>query len=265
MSIDRNAFSRSFISLPSTWLCGYCRKATLVEEKDPKVTHEWEASVRAHGHPAFEPDWVDEAFAAFFSCPDCNTGTVVSGKASWEQDYDPYREFEVQLVRFFKPMAFTVAPATIAVPIDLPESIDEKLRATFPHIWSDPEACGGSIRRCVEAILDDQKIKKRILSSSGKYKSITTHHRIEQHLPAKLDEAKPHLMALKWIGNNATHNSKRIHSREELLDAFEHLEEALISIYGTNKKKVLAKRAKDISARKGRPTKSNNRRRRRPT
>lgn len=248
MRTNRASFAKSFQSLPA-WVCGYCRAATLVAEANGNFQLEWTSSQAARGHDAWEPDWIDQGFAAFLDCPECSSGTIVSGKIEIDI-YGSHNGTEVDY--YYKPLAFTIAPATLSTSATLPDAIEEKLQPIFRHIWNDPEACGGAIRRCVEAILDERKVPK-VKRANGTQSTIKTHHRIEHHLPPKMSDAKVHLMALKWIGNNGAHNSKSAHTREELLDACEHLEEALTSIYGDQRKRTLERRAKNISNRRGKP------------
>lgn len=223
--------------------------ATLREETEGHFQREWANSKAARDHNAWEPEWIEIAFAVMLQCPDCHTGTVVSGKVETDCYAGPNGNEAEQR---FVPQAFTIAPAALIPPSNLPETVEDMLQPIFRHIWNDPEACGGAIRRCVESILDERKVPK-IKRANGTQSTIKTHHRIEHHLPPKMSDAKVHLMALKWIGNNGAHNSKTAHTREELLDACEHLEEALTSIYGDERKKTLERRAKKISDRKGKP------------
>jgi len=254
---NKSAFAKSFSYLPP-WVCGYCRKATLVQEPDGITEIEWESSRVARGSDEWEPDWIERSFVAFLSCPECHSGTIVSGKV----EHDFHHHFSPEVTDYYIPQSFTIAPSAISTTVKLPDEVDDKLQPIFRHLWNDPEACGGAVRRCAEAILDQQKVRKTTIVD-GKRKSIPTHHRIEHHMPAKLSEAKPHLMALKWIGNNSAHNSKKHHTREELLEACEQLDEALSLIYGINEKKNLQKEAERISARKGKPKPTPKRRSRR--
>ena len=145
---------------------------------------------------------------------------------------------------------------------EIPDKVEARLQEAFSHYWTDPNACGNAMRRCVETVLDEKKVKKQVINRHGKRASITTHDRIEHHLKPNMIGAKEYLMALKWGGNSGSHGSKTSHTKEELLVMFELLEEALISIYSENQRKVLAKKAATISSRKGRPAKTKRRRRR---
>ena len=165
-------------SIPS-WTCGFCRQATLLETLD-RIEHQPPNSVEARGHPDWEPEWIREYFAIFYDCPQCFTGSVASGQVSPTQDFDPatggstwYSCYDFQ--------SFTVAPAIVRVEAETPKDVAARLQEAFSHYWTDPDACGNALRRCVETVLDDKKVKKQVINVNGKRTSIATHDRIEHH------------------------------------------------------------------------------------
>jgi len=248
MRVNRAHFERFLPYLPA-WICGDCMSATLREEPDGHFQREWANSKAARDHNAWDHEWIEIAFAVMLQCPDCHTGTVVTGKVETSLYAGPSGN---EAERLFVPQAFTIAPATLIPPSNLPESVKDMLQPIFRHLWSDPAACGGAIRRCIEAILNDLGVRK-ITRKNGKQTTLTTHSRIEHHLSAKAGAAKDHLMAIKWVGNFSAHKSSSIHSRPELLDACEQLQHALNLIYGIDQNTRLARQAAKMTARKGRP------------
>ena len=248
------------ISIPS-WTCGRCRQGTLFETRE-RVQHEPQQSLDAKAHSDWEPEWIREYFAIFYDCPHCYTGSVASGQVSPTQEYDPVNG-GIEWYTCYDFQSFTVAPAIVRVEAEIPDEVEARLQEAFSHYWTDPNACGNALRRCVETVLNEKKVKKQVTDRHGKRASITTHDRIEHHLKPNMAGAKDYLMALKWGGNSGSHGNKKSHTKEELLDMFELLEEALVLIYGENQRKVLAKKAATISSRKGRPAIKKTRRRRR--
>jgi len=255
---SKQELTRHVTSIPS-WTCGLCRKATLVETRD-RVEHESPNSIEAKGHPDWEPEWIREYFAIFYECPNCFNGSVASGQVSLTQDHDPIEGWHWCSSYDFQ--AFTVAPAIVRVEAEISYEVSVRLQEAFSHYWTDPNACGNAMRRCVETVLDQKKVKKLVTNKHGKRVSLTTHDRIEHHLKPAMVGAKDYLMALKWGGNSGSHGSKDSHTKDELLIMFELLEGALVAIYGENQRKALAKKAATITNRKGRPAKSKTRRRR---
>jgi len=240
------------ISIPN-WTCGYCRQGTLFETRE-SIEHQPQNSIDARAHPEWEPEWQRVYFAIFYDCPHCFTGSVASGQVRPTQDYDPDTGGS-KWFSCYDFQSFTVAPAIVRVEAEIPDEVNRMLLSAFNHYWTDPNACGNAMRRCVETVLDDKKVKKQTINKHGKRASITTHDRIEHHLKPAMFGAKDYLMALKWGGNSGSHKA-------ELLDMFELLEGALVAIYGENQRKVLAKKAATISSRKGRPQKPKRRKRR---
>ncbi len=257
MRTNRTHFERSLLYLPA-WVCGYCMSATLREETEGHFQREWANSKAARNDNMWGPEWIEIAFAVMLQCPDCHTGTVVSGKVETDCYASPNGNEAQQR---FVPQAFTIAPAALIPPSKLPETVENMLQPIFRHIWNDPAACGGAIRRCVETILNDLGVRK-ITRKDGKQTTLSTHSRIEHHLPVKAAAAKNHLMAIKWVGNFSAHKSTSMHSRPELLDACEQLQHALRLIYGIDQNTRLARQAAKMTARKGRPEPKPKRRRR---
>jgi hypothetical protein len=237
-------------SIPS-WTCGNCRQGTLIESQE-RVRHEPQNSIDAKKHEAWEPEWTREYFAIFYDCPQCCVGSVASGQVHPTQDYDPathgsrwYSCYDFQ--------SFTVAPAIVRVEAEIPDDVEARLQEAFGHYWTDSNACGNAMRRCVEIVLDEKKVKKKTVNKHNKRVDISTHDRIDHHLKPNMIGAKGYLMALKWGGNSGSHGSIKSHTKDELLDMFELLEGALVEIYGENQRKVLTKKAAMITSRKGRP------------
>ena len=246
-------------SIPS-WTCGYCRQGSLIKTRE-LVKHEPQNSIDFRKHQAWEPESIREYFAIFYDCPHCITGSVATGQIIQTQDYDPATGGS-RWVSCYAFQSFTVAPAIVRVEAEIPDKVEDRLQEAFSHYWTDPNACGNAMRRCVETVLDEKKVKKQGINRHGKRTSITTHDRIEHHLKPKMIGAKEYLMALKWGGNSGSHGSNNSHTKAELLDMCELLEGALVAIYGETQRKALAKKAATISRRKGRPGKTKRRKRR---
>lgn len=240
------------------WVCGVCRRATLVQSRETLV-HEPPLAVDERiNHPDWDHEWRREYFAAFYDCPDCQRGTIASGRILVKEDYDD--NLGSCLVSLHEIQAFTVAPAIIRVDAELPDDVEARLRETFTHYWTDPDACGNAIRRLVETVLNNKKVKRFVINTKRKRVELSPHSRIENHLNPSMFPAKEYLLALKWGGNSGSHGNGLSHSREELLEMFELLEEALLAIYGEDKRKALSKRAAAIIDRKGKPSKLTKRR-----
>lgn len=201
-----------------------------------------------HGNDAWELDWYLGTFRAVLDCNACGHSSVVAGKTTVENDYDP--ELGVSRFTCYTPQTFTRPPAIFPVSEKLPEAVRSQLISAFGHYWYDPDACGSAIRRCVEAMLNEARVVKTTINGKGKRVAIALHNRIEQHTKGRLLAAKDYLIAIKWVGNDTTHFNEKAKSGPELLDAFELLEAVLKAVY-EDRGKELDKLAKAITKRKG--------------
>lgn len=95
--------------------------------------------------------------------------------------------------------------------------------------------------------MDHQKVKK--LSKQGGAK-LTLHARLLEF--EKSDQVNgPILRAIKWIGNEGSHQGGV--SREEVLDAFDMMELALVNLYDDAKTKIMKKVKAVIKAKEKKP------------
>lgn len=219
------------------WPCPVCKKGTTSLVKDSLTYKETVRSVRSHKDDDFSPEWVDFTFTAWAKCTHstCRQEFAISGRGGvapqWvsEEDWD-YDEYFV--AKACHPM-----PEIIELPAKCPEDILMELRSAFSLFWSSPPACANRIRVSLEYLMNHVGIPKRKKGSNGKFFDLTLHARIEAF--ARKDPIiGSHLMALKWLGNTASHDSDV--SSHDLLDAFEILENALREVIGGHSAKVAA-------------------------
>src|ERR1051325_2903154 len=87
MTVNRNHYRKSYRHLPP-WECPTCGKGHLVAIKDKEAEEETGPSERAHGHPEWDPDWIEGRFTKLLKCNFANCGEVVSvtGNTSIEED-----------------------------------------------------------------------------------------------------------------------------------------------------------------------------------
>jgi hypothetical protein len=99
----------------------------------------------------------------------------------------------------------------------------------------------------VELLLTDRRIKKTIVRNNER-KPLFLHKRIEEYRK-KNPVMADHLMAIKFLGNDASHASGLL--REDLLNAFEILSEVIDEVYGRRRQR-LSKMTKRIIKKKDR-------------
>lgn len=132
----------------------------------------------------------------------------------------------------------------IQIPSATPPKVILLLKRSFATAFMDQSASGNLLRSAIEAILTEQKVA-RFNTSNGKRRRITLHDRIAK-LPQALQPHKNELLAIKWIGNVASHDELDVHG---LRISFQIIEPILESLYGTKRYELL-KAVKRINQRK---------------
>ncbi len=253
MTVNRNHYLTQYSQLPP-WECPTCGKGHLVAMTDKEAVEETGPSRRAHAYEDWDPEWVEERFAKLLKCNFTNCGEVVSvsGNASidehqytdeegrWQQDY----------VRVYEIQCLLPAPLPIRPIAKTPETVKGPLRMAGQLLWQSPEAAANHIRQAVEHLMNHQKVKKR---SKVGGKKLTLHGRLLEF--EKKDPLNgPILRAIKWIGNDGSHQGGV--SREDVLDAFDMMELALTNLFDDGAAKIMKKVQAVIKAKekKSKPT-----------
>jgi hypothetical protein len=111
-------------------------------------------------------------------------------------------------------------------PAKTPEAVLEHLELASRIVWADPGSAANALRRCVEAVLDQQRVVKTGPVKGGGRKPLTAHARI-QVLKAKNAVAGQSLEAVKWVGNQGSHGTAMTAS--DVIESAEYLDHALRS------------------------------------
>ncbi|MEZ9627776.1 DUF4145 domain-containing protein [Aliivibrio fischeri] len=140
------------------------------------------------------------------------------------------------------------SPKLIPLSNKYPTIINTLLEDSFCLYWSSPSSCANKLRIIVEEILNDLKIPKKHKTKKSKLVLSTTHHRIGRlGNKTKFKEASEYLLAIKEIGNPASHASS--FDENAIIPAYKLLNKALDLIYigydkELNRLKELAKNKK---------------------
>ena len=124
----------------------------------------------------------------------------------------------------------------IEIPETCPELVAEALQRSFRVFWCDPSAAANHLRTAVEELLTAIGVK-RYTNKGGKKHLISLHARIGL-LPAKYSQLQGLLLAIKWLGNAASHATQI--SMDDAMDAYELMEFAMQEMYSEKSKKILA-------------------------
>lgn len=251
----RSLFNEEYIEL-SKWFslirfpnihCGTCKNGYLVLEKSEDT--EFMASRKAREHDDWYPDWISGLFTAKLVCtaPKCREATVGLGEfryveAEKIEDGHLIMDFEKQFI--FK----TLLPSSplIFYPDGCPQTVKDLLDEASYMLLNNPGAAANRIRTAIDELLTALKVK-RYQKVKGKLIKLDTHSRITAFKEINSTAAST-LEAVKWIGNEGSHNSTL--SVVDALDGAELLAFALGLLYDTNSR-TIQRKAKQINAKKG--------------
>jgi hypothetical protein len=250
MTVNRNHYRPRFRHLPP-WECPTCGKGHLVAMKDKDAVEETGPSRRAHAEDEWDPEWIQERFTKLLNCNFANCGEVVSvsGNTSIQEEHfqDEEGEWQQEFVTHYEVLCLLPAPLPIRPIAKTPDSVKEPLRMAAQLLWQSPEAAANHVRQAVEHLMDQQKVKK--LTKAGG-KKLTLHARLLDF--EKKDGLNgPILRAIKWIGNDGSHQGGV--SREEVLDAFDMMELALTNLFDDGAAKIMKKVQAIIKAKEKKP------------
>jgi hypothetical protein len=219
--------------------------------KDKDAVEETGPSKRAHAHDAWDPEWIEERFTKLLKCNFANCGEIVSvsGNAGIEEDQFTNEEgnWQQDYVRHYEVQSLLPAPLPIRPIAKTPGTVREPLRMAGQLLWQSPEAAANHVRQAVEHLMDHQKVQKRVKAGG---KKLTLHARLLEF--EKKDGVNgPILRAIKWIGNDGSHQGGV--SREEVLDAFDMMELALTNLFDDAAAKIMKKVQAVIKAKEKKP------------
>ena len=231
MRIDRDLWrphwqEGDYPSLP----CPHCR-APLNFDNDS-------LSVRTSAHNAQLVNLTDigealSSFSAWLTCghAKCGQHVAVSGSCTYRYAYD--HQGDTITERVFSPKSLLPGPPLIALPRDIPESVRGMLLSSSNLFWLENEACANRLRVALEFILEDQGFPA--VASDGKLLSL--HRRIDEwHSTYGALTVATSLMAIKWLGNDASHTDGI--TRTRLLDAYDILSLLLKRLYPLDERDI---------------------------
>lgn len=245
MPDDLRSFDAWFYA--SQWpsaLCPVCKKGDLQPKKE-SIKQVTTANYDQHrDDDGWEPDWEHGFFHGVLYCgrPQCSEKVIVSGQFR-VKEIGWYEYGNMLRLRYAIP-AFPLA----VPPSKTPQAVLSRLEEASRIVWTDPSAAANGLRRCVEALLNHQKVRKTFIDRRGKRVRLSTHDRIRE-FKAIQPSASEALEAVKWVGNQGSHSSSVLTS-SDCIQSAEHLEHALRILFDT-KDVELARRARAINKAKG--------------
>lgn len=177
-----------------------------------------------------DAEWMSGNFSAGFKCVSsaCSESLVVIGSWSVEETHDdasmrsnqrPYER--VIVIEYVNPTLNLVGEFSGSTPPEVLKRVTEASKL----LWADPSAAGTRIRLAIEDLL----------TAHGVLPNKRTDRRIRDF--AEVNQAGSEaLMAIKWIGNDATHEANLNHLN--VFNALEILKHALTLIYPSDHTRI---------------------------
>lgn len=224
--------------------CPNCGSGALRCEKGDLRFRETSESKSLRYDESWEEDWIEYNFSASLACKNCLeivyctgigslTGLSIHGSEEDLAKLDP----EDWISRDFIPKYFVPSIKLIQIPDACPDAVKEDINASFALAFCDFSASGNKIRSALE------KLTSQLLPDS----TANFHQRLEK-LNEIDQEASDILMSIKWLGNEASHESSL--QQYDLAYAFDALSYALVRIYEDGPKRIRGF-SKMINAQKG--------------
>jgi hypothetical protein len=250
MVVDRKVFQTWFgkDSLPA-WMCPTCNKGILEGVKGSFVRVETTSSKNAQGHPDWEPEWVSYEYSCRFICTNPKCGETVfnigTGRLMEFVDFSDEGGYEASYADRFQPTFFSPALNIFNISPAAPRDVKDSIYKSFGLFFINPSASANQMRIALEQLLDHLAVK-RFETEKGKRFSLSLHKRIGL-IPNKVSHLKDLFLAVKWLGNDASHVSGV--TQDELLNLYDIFESILNEIFG--KTRDIKKLAQKINKGRG--------------
>lgn len=179
----------------------------------------------------------------------CMREIAMAGDWGYYYDFDDYDGHgQPQLVDTYRLRYVNPALPLLAVPERTPQAVQEEIVGASNVLFMSPSAAGNRLRRAAEELMNAQRVNKsRIDKKTGKRVPATLHARIEMFGLKQPDIALT-LLAVKWIGNEASHGQDM--TVADVVLCARVLDAALVALYDRSDAE-LKKLVKLINRRKG--------------
>jgi DNA-directed RNA polymerase subunit RPC12/RpoP len=205
--------------------CPHCNKGMAEAKWDSVNKYETTSSINERDEEYWEPEMLDFKYSLNYECIRCKGIVISTGEIRYlqiggvdyrtgEEEYEDYYEYNP---RYFNPTL-----SLINIPYRCPSEIKALLSRSFQIAFCDHSAAANRLRVALEAFTKIH-LSGADLKGSLHAKLVT--------LEAKLGEASILSKAIKFIGNQGSHNDDDV--PEYLLAfAYQAFEQMLIDLYG---------------------------------
>ncbi|MGB0503177.1 MAG: DUF4145 domain-containing protein [Thalassolituus sp.] len=212
--------------------CPYCGNGVLRCCEGDLYYFESPESKALRNDESWEPDWIEYLFSASLRCKACSeiilcsgTGTEMGMSIQGDKEELSKLDPEDWISRDFVPKYFVPSLTLCQIPNELPNTIKNDIKVSFSLAFSDFSASGNRLRSALE------KLTLHLLPNSNS----NFHQRLKE-LQDVDSEASEILMSIKWLGNEASHESSLKHY--DMAYAFEALAYVLARLFDEAPKKI---------------------------
>ena len=209
--------------------CATCREGHL-RFGDPKE-FENAQSARMRGEEGWEPEWTFGTFRAEAVCENTDCRQVVIAVGTYHVDhaaeYDPH-DFDSLYATFYRVEYLTPALPLIQVPNGTPEDVQDGVLRASRLLFADPGAAATALRATVERYMTTAGISGA--EEGGGFVSLAERIRRWEAAASERKEVSGLLTAIRWIGNEGTHEMTDLRV-EDVLDGVEILDEAFHRLF----------------------------------
>jgi hypothetical protein len=230
-------------------ICPKCQnsKLSLIEFKEKITVSGQELEQQGYQHG------IEHFFTGFLICKNCDQLVSINGTAQKDFVYTGHdacgQYFEHYFDQYF-PRFYDPNLRYFKITNQIPKEIIKVIDLAFLHYFNDLNASANKIRVVIELILDEINAPKKSWSKKRSefipFKH-NLHLRIE-HFGKKNKYISRLMLANKYIGNDGSHLGDV--RKEDVIDAFDNLEEILDRIYIKKQKTLVLKANQLIESRK---------------
>lgn len=240
MAIDRKLWDINFpkYGFP-IWTCSKCNTGIFEIVNDTFHSVNNGTSEVSKNEDWFDIEMYSLRFCSVLRCNNnkCKESAILTGTGYVEEEYDHRSDHGSTYIEYFAPKYCSPPPAVFKIPEKTPDIIADEILQSFSIFFSQPNSAGNKIRTSIEILLDQQKVIKTTVTKKRKRVRISLHDRIIEY-GKKKKELSDNILAIKWIGNSASHTQEL--EIDDIFDAYDLLHHVLTEIYD-NRTKHIAK------------------------
>lgn len=239
--INRDKYLKFLVRKNFQFSCTFCENGVLETVDETFKTESTPTSEYVYEMTG-QIEYLKTKFITFLKCRNKNCGEIftATGIASSSERIDSCGEdceYYCQNPHLYIDHAYEIKNIDPAIDIfsisnELPDDIQNSLSESFSLFWAHPSSAGNEIRKILEILMDELKIRSGGTNKKGNDYDLDLHARIEEFgriKDEKYSGLSMKLLAIKWLGNAGSHGNEL--SKEDILDAYEVLEYVLGEIF----------------------------------